>query len=194
VSERVLASIREGKYRAGDRLPTERELAVQLGVGRTSVREGLRYLEKLAVLDIHQGRGMMVRSLSLEDVFLNSMPISTIVELPEKQIRYIMHASRVLELGSPRLAASQRTAGDLARMAELVEAQKRSLERPEEWLGLDRLFRVAVARASGNEALVQLIRLLWDMLFKHSEEILRNKLIVTNSPLPPRDLPLHRGL
>ena len=106
VSDRVLALIREGTYRAGDRLPTERELAGQLGVGRTSVREGLRYLEKLGVLDIHQGRGMMVRSLSLEDLFLNSLPVSAIVELPEKQIRDIMHARRVLELESARLAAS----------------------------------------------------------------------------------------
>jgi GntR family transcriptional regulator, transcriptional repressor for pyruvate dehydrogenase complex len=181
VSDRVLALIREGTYRAGDRLPTERELAGQLGVGRTSVREGLRYLEKLGVLDIHQGRGMMVRSLSLEDVFLNSMPVSTIVELLEKQIRDIMHARRVLELESARLAASARTAEDLARMADLVEAQKRNLERPEEWLALDGLFHVAVARASDNEALVQLIRLLWDMLFKHSEAILRNEIIITSS-------------
>jgi GntR family transcriptional repressor for pyruvate dehydrogenase complex len=123
----------------------------------------------------------MVRSLSLEDVFLNSLPVSAIVELPEKQIRDIMHARRVLELESARLAASERTAEDLARMADLVEAQKRNLERPEEWLALDGLFHVAVARASDNEALVQLIRLLWDMLFKHSEAILRNAIIVTSS-------------
>jgi DNA-binding FadR family transcriptional regulator len=181
VSDRVLALIREGKYRAGDRLPTERELAGQLGVGRTSVREGLRYLEKLGVLDIHQGRGMMVRSLSLEDVFLNSMSVSTIVELPEKQIRDIMHARRVLELESARLAAEGRSAEDLARMAELVEAQKRNLSKPEEWLALDGLFHATVARASDNEALVQLIMLLWEMLFKHSEDILRNQNIITSS-------------
>jgi DNA-binding FadR family transcriptional regulator len=66
-------------------------------------------------------------------------------------------------------------------MADLVEAQKRNLERPEEWLALDGLFHVAVARASDNEALVQLIRLLWDMLFKHSEAILRNEIIITSS-------------
>ena len=181
VSERVLALIREGKYRAGDRLPTERELAGQFGVGRTSVREGLRYLEKLGVLDIHQGRGMMVRSLSLEDIFLNSVPVSAIVDLPERQIRDIMHARRVLELESAYLAAGMRTAEDLARMAELIEAQKRNLRRHREWLGLDRLFHVAVARASDNAALVQLIRLLWDMLFRYSEDILRNRAIVTNS-------------
>lgn len=181
VSERILSLISEGKYRAGDRLPTERELAGQLGVGRTSVREGLHYLEKLGVLDIHQGRGMMVRSLSLEDIFLNSVPVSAILELPEKQIRDIMHARRVLELESAYLAASTRTAEDLANMAKLIEAQKRNLKRPKEWLGLDGLFHVTVARASDNEALVQLIRLLWDMLVKHSEDILRNQVIVTNS-------------
>lgn len=63
---------------------------------------------------------MMVRSLSLEDVFLNSLPISAIVELPEKQIRDIMLARRVLQLESARLAASARTAEDLAGMAGLV--------------------------------------------------------------------------
>ncbi len=181
VSERILSLIQEGRFRAGERLPTERELGEQLGVGRTSVREGLRYLEKLGVVDIHQGRGMIVRSLSLEDLFASTVPVSAILELPEKQIRDIMHARRVLELESAYLAASTRTAENLARMAELIEAQKRSLKRPREWLRLDRLFHVTVANASDNVALVQLISLLWDMLFKHSEDILRNQVIVTNS-------------
>ncbi len=57
VSQRILSLIEDGEYRAGDRLPSERELGEQLGVGKSSIREGVSYLDKLGVLDIHQGKG-----------------------------------------------------------------------------------------------------------------------------------------
>jgi DNA-binding FadR family transcriptional regulator len=84
VTDRIISQIQEGQYRAGDRLPTERELAEQLGVGRTSVREGLRFLEKLGVLEIRQGMGTVVRSLSLGEVFEHLVPVQTIIELPDR--------------------------------------------------------------------------------------------------------------
>ena len=105
VTNWVISQIREGQYRAGDRLPTERELAEQLGVGRTSVREGLRFLEKLGVLEIRQGTGTVVRSLSLGKVFEHLIPVQTIIELPDRDVRDIMHVRRILEAESAQMAA-----------------------------------------------------------------------------------------
>src|SRR4028119_312474 len=90
VTDSVISQIREGRYRAGDRLPTERELAEQLGVGRTSVREGLRFLEKLGILEIRQGTGTVVRSLSLGKVFEHLIPVQTLIDLPGRDVRDIM--------------------------------------------------------------------------------------------------------
>jgi GntR family transcriptional repressor for pyruvate dehydrogenase complex len=182
VSDRIASLIKEGKYRVGDRLPTERELAKQFGVGRTSIREGLRYLEKLGALDIHQGKGIIVRSVSLDEVFQHPAPISAIIILPEKEIRDIMDARRMLELESAYMAANERTEDHLRRLEELIEDMKLTyLDKPQEWLELDQSFHVAIAQASGNVVLVHLINLLWDIFFTYSETILHNSAIVTSS-------------
>ena len=120
VSERLILLLKEGKYRPGDRLPTERQLAEQFGVGRTSVREGLRYLEKMGILDIHQGRGITVRSLSLEDIFAYSVPLTSLIELPNKEIRDTMYARRLLERESVYLACENRTGQELGELRPLA--------------------------------------------------------------------------
>lgn len=182
VSERIVSFIKGGKYGVGDRLPTERELAKQFGVGRTSIREGLRYLEKLGVLDIHQGRGIIVRSVSLDEVFQHPVPISAIINLPEKEILNIMDARRMLELESAYLAANERTEEHLRRLEELIEGMKLTfVDKPQEWLVLDKSFHVAIAQASGNVVLVHLIKLLWDIFSNYSETILHDPVMVTNS-------------
>jgi GntR family transcriptional regulator, transcriptional repressor for pyruvate dehydrogenase complex len=60
VAEAVLAAIRNGEYGVGERLPTEPELARQLGVGRTSVREGIGQLRMLGVVEVRRGLGTFV--------------------------------------------------------------------------------------------------------------------------------------
>lgn len=60
VVDRVLAAIRAGELKPGDRLPSERQLAEELGVSRPSVREGLRVLELLEAIDVRQGRSAVV--------------------------------------------------------------------------------------------------------------------------------------
>jgi GntR family transcriptional repressor for pyruvate dehydrogenase complex len=129
VTDRIITQIQEGWYRAGDRLPSERELAEQLGVGRTSVREGLRFLEKLGILEIRRGMGMMVRSLSLGGVFEHLVPIQTIIELRDRDVRDIMHVRRVLEAESAQLAAQHATDRQLWRLEELLHGMAAPLER-----------------------------------------------------------------
>lgn len=174
VTEQLISMIREGTYRAGDRLPTERELAEEFGVGRTSVREGLGYLDKLGILEIRQGRGMVVRSLSLQDVFGQLVTIPTIIELPDKEIRDIMHARRILELESSFLAAKNATEEQLSQLEDLLGGMERSLGSPKEFLKLDLTFHVVIAEASGNMVLAQLIKLLRDIYIAYSEIILRD--------------------
>jgi GntR family transcriptional repressor for pyruvate dehydrogenase complex len=169
VAERVISEIREGRYRAGDRIPTERELAEQLGVGRTSVREGLRFLEKTGVLEIRQGVGMVVRSLSLEKVFEHLIPVQTIIELPDRDVRNIMHVRRVLEAESARLAAENGNEQQLERLGKLLDDMAASLERPRDYLELDLEFHVVLAEAAGNPVLAQLTNLIRDIYTRYFE-------------------------
>lgn len=174
VTESVISQIREGRYRAGDRIPTERELAKQLGVGRTSVREGLTFLEKLGILEIRQGTGMVVRSLSLEKVFEHLIPVQTIIELPDKDVRNIMHVRRVLEAESARLAAQNATEEELEHLSKLLDGMAASLEKPRDYLDLDLEFHVVLAEAAGNPVLAQLTGLIRDIYTRYFEIVLED--------------------
>jgi len=174
VTDRIISQIQEGRYRAGDRLPTERELAEQLGVGRTSVREGLRFLEKLGVLEIRQGMGTVVRSLSLGEVFEHLVPVQTIIELPDRDVRDIMHVRRVLEAESAQLAAQHATDRQLGRLEELLHGMAASLEKPRDYLEMDLEFHVVVAEAASNPMLAQLVNLIRDIYTRYFEIVLRD--------------------
>jgi GntR family transcriptional repressor for pyruvate dehydrogenase complex len=174
VTDRIISQIHEGQYRAGDRLPTERELAEQLGVGRTSVREGLRFLEKLGVLEIRQGMGTVVRSLSLGEVFEHLVPVQTIIELPDRDVRDIMHVRRVLEAESAQLAAQHATDRQLGRLEELLHGMAASLEKPRDYLEMDLEFHVVVAEAASNPVLAQLVNLIRDIYTRYFEIVLRD--------------------
>lgn len=174
VTDSVISQIREGRYRAGDRLPTERELAEQLGVGRTSVREGLRFLEKLGILEIRQGTGTVVRSLSLGKVFEHLIPVQTIIDLPDRDVRDIMQVRRILEAESARLAARHATERQLERLEELLDGMAASLENPRDYLEMDLEFHVVVAKASSNPVLAQLINLIRDIYTRYFEIVLRD--------------------
>ena len=173
VTDWVISQIREGQYRAGDRLPTERELAEQLGVGRTSVREGLRFLEKLGVLEIRQGTGTVVRSLSLGKVFEHLIPVQTIIELPDRDVRDIMHVRRILEAESAQMAARHVTKRQLGRLEELLDGMAASWRIPEiTWRGPR--VHVVVAKAASNPVLAQLINLIRDIYTRYFEIVLRD--------------------
>jgi GntR family transcriptional regulator, transcriptional repressor for pyruvate dehydrogenase complex len=72
VAERLRDAILRGDYAAGDRLPPERELAEQLGVGRSSVREAFKKLEQLGLVEIRHGDGALVRPL--QEASLDILP------------------------------------------------------------------------------------------------------------------------
>ncbi len=174
VTDWIISQIRKGQYRAGDRLPTERELAEQMGVGRTSVREGLRFLEKLGILEIRQGTGTVVRSLSLGTVFEHLVPVQRIIDLPDRDVRDIMHVRRILEAESVQLAARYATESQLARLEKLLDGMAASLEKPRDYLEMDLEFHVVVAKASSNPVLAQLINLIRDIYTRYFEIVLRD--------------------
>ncbi|QIN77425.1 FCD domain-containing protein [Rubrobacter marinus] len=152
------------------------------------MREGLRFLEKLGILEIRQGTGTVVRSLSLGEVFEHLLPVQTIIELPDRDVRNIMHVRRVLESESAHLAAQHATEEQLERLGELLDGMAASLERPRNYLELDLEFHVLVAEAAANPVLAQLINLIRDIYTRYFEIVLEDPDMNTTS------LEFHRQL
>ena len=83
VADALCGMLRSGSYRVGDRMPSELELGAELGVSRSTVREAVRELTSLGVLEIQHGRGTFVRSLR-PDLLLRG---DSLLEHPNDRIR-----------------------------------------------------------------------------------------------------------
>jgi GntR family transcriptional regulator, transcriptional repressor for pyruvate dehydrogenase complex len=118
--------------------------------------------------------GTVVRSLSLGEVFEHLVPVQTIIELPDRDVRDIMHVRRVLEAESAQLAAQHATDRQLGRLEELLHGMAASLEKPRDYLEMDLEFHVVVAEAASNPVLAQLVNLIRDIYTRYFEIVLRD--------------------
>src|SRR4051794_29466492 len=108
-----------GDLGAGQRLPAERDLAAQLGVSRPSLREAIRALIALNILESRHGEGTFVSSLDPE---LLSEPIDFVLQVNDDALLSLFEARRVLEAGGGAPAAGRATHLELAEPDDLVKA------------------------------------------------------------------------
>jgi DNA-binding FadR family transcriptional regulator len=154
VAQQLVKHIVDASLPDGARLPNERELAEIFGVGRASLREGLRLLETRGVLTIRPGAGggPVVRRPEPEDL---SEALTLILQLKGSPLGDMLEARRAIEPTIARLAAAHITDAELdelqeshATMAELVRARE-----PEALLAENARFHAAIARIARNAAL-----------------------------------------
>jgi len=152
--ERMRQLIASGKWRPGDRLPSEAELSLQLGVSRSSTREAVRALMAARVLDVRRGDGTYVTSLSPE-LLLEGIGVA--VELmQEDAILELIEARRIIE---PELTALAAQRADARHMAEIRHhlALMRAATDHGALVRHDSDFHASVARASGNATLAAIL-------------------------------------
>src|SRR6266511_6026271 len=135
MAEEVVTQVREmiqhGKLRPGDRLPSERELARQLGISRASLRPGLRFLAAIGVLTSRHGSGTYIAT---GPPALDSEPLSMLAALHGFTTDNMFEARKLLEVGLAGLAAQNAQPDHLAVMAEEVTEMYATLEDPQEYL------------------------------------------------------------
>jgi GntR family transcriptional repressor for pyruvate dehydrogenase complex len=153
VSDRLREFIDVNELQPGDRLMTERDLAQQLSVGRSSIREAITALRAQGVVEVRHGEGIYLLRRS-EDLIS-----SLAAELVETHIDhpYIWETRQALETQCARLAATRATAEDLRELDEALEAMAAEVDAGEPGLTGDRRFHLGVAAASHNPILIQLL-------------------------------------
>ncbi|KQY46916.1 FadR/GntR family transcriptional regulator [Cellulomonas sp. Root137] len=157
VVDGVKQMILDGRLQAGERLPAEKELAATLGVSRGSLREGVRALGTLGILDSRHGDGTYVTTL---DPALLLAPVGFIADLQDDASAF--HAvRRLLETEAAGLAALHIDDDGLARLRVALDETARALVQVpldhERLVDADLAFHEEVARASGNPVLAALI-------------------------------------
>ncbi|MER6684431.1 FadR/GntR family transcriptional regulator [Streptomyces olivaceoviridis] len=152
--EAVKAMIAEGRLEPGQRLPTERELAAQLGISRSSMREAIRALTVMGVLEARHGSGIYVTALEAGDLLETFGVVADLSRGP--RLVELLEVRRILESTATALAAARITAGQLAAVEKHLAAMN-ATDDPEEILAHDLAFHREIASAAGNETMAAIL-------------------------------------
>jgi GntR family transcriptional regulator, transcriptional repressor for pyruvate dehydrogenase complex len=146
----IQALVRSGKLQPGERLLPERELARELGVSRSTLREAIRALVAMNILSSRHGDGTYVSSLEPE---LLSRPFSFVLETRPALVSHLFEARRLLESACAGLAAERITDEEIAELERLAETREADAE---ELIDRDVALHTAIVRATRNPILAGL--------------------------------------
>ena len=156
IADQIRTLIKSGEFPAGARLPPERDLAKQLGVSRPSVREALIALEVEGLVEVRIGSGIYVQTGGVEKAIHGSHDA-------EAGPFELLRARYVIEAECAALAAKSAKKSQVQAIADALDVMQHEMIAGEHQpLGGDRLFHLRIAEATGNGALVAVVKLLWD--------------------------------
>src|SRR5438094_3249687 len=155
VTARLLDAISAGQWRPGDRLPPEDELAAQLGLGRSSVREGIKALERSGVVVIRRGGGGGTYVAAPNYRQLGDA-LGTMFQMRGFDSSALYEARRFIEPGIAACAALHASPEDVSELAYIVDQVEMGLRAGENVAGLHNQWHFALARATHNPLMLVL--------------------------------------
>ena len=154
VIDQIKDMIEKGTLKQGDKLPSERSLVQQLKVSRASIREALRALEVIGLIECRQGEGSYIKASFQDNLF---EPLSIMFMLEGRNPEEIWELRKVLEVEASGLAAKRITDGQLK---ELNEITKKFINCEDEDVNaeIDKEFHYKIAECSGNVLIFNILR------------------------------------
>jgi GntR family transcriptional repressor for pyruvate dehydrogenase complex len=149
------------KLRPGDKLPSERELAEGLGVSRSSIRDAIRSLELVGLVEPRQGSGTVVREVSA-DTLMN--PLTNVLRHKMELVSELLDFRKMLEPPLAARAATHASEEELVEMEEILRRQDSKFSRGEPAIEEDSEFHYSIAMASGNSVVLKVLDVLMDLL------------------------------
>ena len=146
--------IRQGDLQHGARLPSERMLAEQFSVSRSSVREAIRSLELQGLVVSRRGSGTFINTEAIESVVA---VLASTLSTGSETLKEIFEVRHLLEPQIAAVAAIRADPDEVRRMAEILEEQQQQLEQGETGVDADTAFHFALASATHNSALVKVV-------------------------------------
>ena len=161
VSEQIQQLIAQGTLKPGDRLPSERELSMQLGVSRSSVRDAIRTLEVAGILEAHHGRGTVIRDLSTDSLVV---PLATVLVRKRDMVSELLDVRRMIEPGLAARAALHANPAQIAQLEDILRRQREKMARGEDTMLEDSQFHRTIALAAQNSVVLRVLDVLMDLL------------------------------
>lgn len=179
VLDQLRAQVVSGEWRVGDRIPGELDLTRRLQVSRPCVREAIRALTQIGMLEVRRGDGTYVRSANDPRPLLHMVERCTLREVFEVQLAYDVQAAK--------LAARRRTAADLERLDRFLEARAAAAD-ADAFGAADARFHLGVIETTRNQVLIEAGRFFMGRL----QESLRT--VRLDSELPEATQAAHRAV
>lgn len=169
IVQRIIRMIGDGTWKAGDRLPPQRHLSQELGVGMSSLREALQTLQGMGVIELRHGEGTFVCHNPSQIV---ERCLNLALVLNRDKVKDFLDARRAVEGGLAYLAAERATDEQIARLVELVDGMKVAVETGDDlqFESLDVDYHHLIAEMSYSEILQYLGSIVFDTLL---EEFIR---------------------
>jgi len=161
IINQLLSLIQEGKLKAGDRLPPERQLAEELQVSRTALREALRAMESQGYLESKPGGGTYIRSVTLDNVI---SPFAVMLSQDDKLIRELVSVRELLESETAYLAAKNYDSKYETRLIEALFHMEQEMDEGHLGLESDNEFHNLIAEIAQNGALSLICELCSELL------------------------------
>lgn len=157
IANRLLELIRARQLRPGDKLPAERSLAALMQVSRPVLREALRALAIMKVVEIRQGAGTYITALEPQQLVSH---LDFVFSKDTVALAQVIETRRVVEVGNVRLAATRITPDSLARLDTLLAQLREALGDADRFSTLDIEFHDIVSEAAGNFLLAQFMSII----------------------------------
>ncbi len=179
VSEKVAKQIRkaisDGVFKMGDRLPSERELAEQMGVSRPSVREAIQMLELRGMLETIHGGGSIIKNIAEQDI---QKPIEMFLKEDRQRVLELTEVRAAMEAWAARKAATNRTEEELERILSYLLEMEQDFEARRIRSEVDFKFHTEIAAATHNTIFVHLMDSIYQLL-NYSVKIHREEVFAT---------------
>jgi DNA-binding FadR family transcriptional regulator len=159
--DQIQTLILRQEYKPGDRLPSERALAEHFHISRHSLREALRILDVMGLIEIRVGDGIYAKEVDFLP-YIESLNLSISSRLPLERDSFVKlwRARRILETGNVDLAAKEVTESFLKSLWRCIEEMEKNIDHQEAFISAGIRFHRLIVEAAQNEILI----LIWDML------------------------------
>ncbi|MGO8795069.1 MAG: FadR/GntR family transcriptional regulator [Candidatus Sulfotelmatobacter sp.] len=160
------------QLKPGDMLPSERELVLTFGVSRSSIRDAIRSLEAVGLLEPRQGVGTVVRELSSDAVVT---PVASVLLQKRKVIHDLLEVRNIIEPALARRAALHASPEQITEMQAILRRQEEKIRRGELTIDEDSVFHYTLALAADNSMMMKLVGVLMDLLRETRERTLQGE-------------------
>ena len=157
ITEQIVSAIEQGEYPVGSQLPSERQIAAQMKVSRNAVREALRALQIIGIIEIKAGIGTYIAGNNKKVIDLSKV-VAFVEE--SKNLFEVWEARRELEVILAKLASMKATKDDIDNIAMSLDEMRADTAIADnvKYLEANRLFHLSVAEAAHNSVLMEALQ------------------------------------